>query len=483
MLIKSKDDTPIENLNRSSKKHVWVVCDECECGYLKSYYNYLNSDEDICWRCKNIKAQNDPKVKEKIRKKQKDSWKGKRYKPQKEKYYNTIYEEAKSEGFIILTGMEEYKFGNEKLQLQCKNGHIIEVTYKEWKKGRRCYKCKEDKKEDRIKKICKNKNFELIDYGKDKIRFKCENGHFNEITLSNFYKEQNCGKCDLNASDLEYEVRNILDLYNIDYVPNSKDIIPPYEIDLYLPKYKLAIEVNGFPSHTENIGGKDRKYHLMKTGKCRKNGIQLFHIFIDELIYKKNLIVNKILYLTGKINSRKYARNCDIKEISSKEAKDFCENNHLQGYQSSSIKLGAFYNGELVSVMTFRKYIFDKENFSYEISRFCSDGVIVGIAGKFIKYFFEHYDFSYIISYADKRYSLGKVYEKLGFVHLKDTPPNYWYINRHTLQRIHRFSFRKDKIKEKFDFFDENLSEWENMKMNGYDRMWDCGNLVYKLEK
>ena len=32
------------------------------------------------------------------------------------------------------------------------------------------------------------------------------------------------------------------------------------------------------------------------------------------------------------------------------------------------------------------------------------------------------------------------------------------------------------------EIFDESLSEWENMKLNGYDRIWDCGNYVFMKE-
>jgi len=29
--------------------------------------------------------------------------------------------------------------------------------------------------------------------------------------------------------------------------------------------------------------------------------------------------------------------------------------------------------------------------------------------------------------------------------------------------------------------FNPDLTEWENMKVNGFDRIWDCGNLVFKM--
>ena len=48
----------------------------------------------------------------------------------------------------------------------------------------------------------------------------------------------------------------------------------------------------------------------------------------------------------------------------------------------ASVKLGLFYNDELVSVMTFRKPRFNKK-FEYEIIRFCSSANIVGASKLF----------------------------------------------------------------------------------------------------
>ena len=31
--------------------------------------------------------------------------------------------------------------------------------------------------------------------------------------------------------------------------------------------------------------------------------------------------------------------------------------------------------------------------------------------------------------------------------------------------------------------FDPELTEWENMKINGYDRIWDCGTDVWAWER
>jgi len=38
-------------------------------------------------------------------------------------------------------------------------------------------------------------------------------------------------------------------------------------------------------------------------------------------------------------------------------------------------------------------------------------------------------------------------------------------------------------LSEKLELFDPALTEWENMQLNGYDRIWDCGNRVYTWKR
>jgi hypothetical protein len=99
----------------------------------------------------------------------------------------------------------------------------------------------------------------------------------------------------------------------------------------------------------------------------------------------------------------------------------------LQGKDKSSIKLGLFYNNELVSVMTFgRRKITGKS--SFELIRFCSklNTQVIGGANKLFKYFINNYwDEKEITTYADKRWSNGKLYEKLGFSLHHESSSNY----------------------------------------------------------
>lgn len=271
-------------------------------------------------------------------------------------------------------------------------------------------------------------------------------------------------------------------------------IISPYriqttEIDIYLPEYNIGIEYNGLYWHSE-LNGKSQNYHLNKTQFANKFGIHLIQIFEDEWLYKSDIIKSKILNLLHKTPTIIYARKCIIKEISASQASEFMIINHLQGYANSNIKLGAFYGSDLISVMTLSEPRIalgkSSNNNFYELTRFANKIYHnnVGIFSKFIKYININYtNISEIHSFGDIRYVdiNNNVYLRNNFIHSSTSRPNYWYMYRHQ-NRQHRYNFRKNALPKKLTNFDKTLSEWENMKNNHYDRIWDCGNYKYILK-
>ncbi len=88
-------------------------------------------------------------------------------------------------------------------------------------------------------------------------------------------------------------------------------------------------------------------------------------------------------------------------------------------------------------------------------------------------------DFTEIISYADKRWSIGNLYYNLNFEHTHDSNPNYFYIEGKN--RLNRFNFRKGNLIKKG--YNKAKSEHEIMKELGYYRIYDCGTMVFKLKK
>ena len=308
----------------------------------------------------------------------------------------------------------------------------------------------------------------------------------------NYYRVLRCYYCSpvtKGFSEEEKELRKFIrEELNLDFIENDRKLLKPKEIDIYFPELKLGIEYDGFYWHSERFKSDIAKsYHLDKTNECEKNGVRLIHIFEDEWMLKKEIVKTRLKQILGKTEKTIFARKCKIYEISSQEKDSFLSQIHIQGSSQSKINLGLFYENELISVMTFGYFraalgnkLKDRIDTEYEMNRFASKYNVTGAAGKLLSYFIKKYHPTKIISFADRRWSQGKLYENLGFIKVSTTKPNYWYFTGNNLKRIHRFSFTKKTIIEKYGG-NPLLSEWENMKLMGYNRIWDCGS--YKFEK
>ena len=264
----------------------------------------------------------------------------------------------------------------------------------------------------------------------------------------------------------------------------DRTIIPPLELDIVSEKHKIAIEIDGLYWHSEISGKKNKFYHSVKRKNTNNCGYKLIQIFEDEWIEKQKIVKSRLKNSFNQNKRKIYARKCIVKELPTEIKSKFLKKYHIQGNDRSNIHLGLFYKNRLVSVMTFNPYRIalgnSAKNNCYELTRFCSilNFSIIGGASKLLKYFEKNYKPTEIISYADKRWSDGNLYNKLGFNLVGTTQPNYWYIVKN--QRKHRFAYRKSELQKLLKQYDNNLSEWDNMQLNGYDRIWDCGSLKFQ---
>lgn len=288
---------------------------------------------------------------------------------------------------------------------------------------------------------------------------------------------------EISVSNSELEMREYIKSVSKNEVTFlNRNIINPYELDIVIEKSKIAFEFDGLYWHSESCG-KDRNYHLMKLEMCKDVGYRLIHIFEDEWNDKNEIVKSRIKNILGFYDKTIYARKCVVKEICASDEKDFINKNHIQGYCRSSYAIGLYYDNELISMMTFGKSRFSKK-YEWELLRFCSKlGYhIPGAAGKLLKFFELNKHPMSLISYADRRWSDGNVYDKLGFTKSGCSKPNYWYLDNTYSKRYSRLLFQKHKLESMLDVFDINKTEYENMKENGYSRIFDCGNLVYVKE-
>jgi len=302
----------------------------------------------------------------------------------------------------------------------------------------------------------------IINYNKDLEEYTLEcklcNNNYNihRLLLRSRLTEKStlctiCNPMGKSFSDREFKLLNFIkENYNGEIIINSRKIIPPQELDIYLPELQLAFEFNGVYWHNELHRPND--YHKLKTDSCLEKGIQLIHIYEDDWNFKQNMIKSMIL---NSLNKNKLIIKSKIKEITDdKLIEKFLNNNHLDGFINSDIRIGLFDKNELISLMLFKIL----ENNKYELLRVC-DKLNMNIYNseiKLFKYFIKKYKSSEIISYVDRSYNNDIIYKQLGFKLSHITNPNYKYVI--------------NGIREKCD---------DDLKNNIY-KIYDSGDYVFK---
>ena len=104
----------------------------------------------------------------------------------------------------------------------------------------------------------------------------------------------------------------------------------------------------------------------------------------------------------------------------------------------------------------------------WNINRFCKkiNHFVMGGASEMISFFKEKFQPIRIISYADKNWSSGNLYQKLGFRICSQIGPDYKYLTRNG--RSHKSGFRKSLI---------GISE-SDLKI---PKIWDCGKIKFEI--
>lgn len=308
------------------------------------------------------------------------------------------------------------------------------------------------------------KNIGLLNIKDNSIyEFKCDcnKNHTFFIHKNLFYNRKRtktilCTICNPINKNSGYEIelkKFIQNNYNEKILFNNRNIIPPLELDIYLPKSKLAFEFNGIWWHNNLY--KDNNYHSNKTKLCENKGIQLIHIYEDDWLYKKDIIKSLVLNKLN-VNNKIHANETNIIEIhdnnlTSNLIEHFLNTNHIKGFIDSKIKLGLTYKNELVSLIIFSR----KSTNDYELLRFCNKlniDVILGI-NKLFEYFLNNYNPKKIITHVDISYGKNNIYENLGFEIIERTQPKYYYI----INGIRKY--KKETLK--------------------YNKIYDSGNLKY----
>ena len=281
------------------------------------------------------------------------------------------------------------------------------------------------------------------------------------------------GKLKGNDSSYNRSFAELLDINNITY--EREFLLQKYSYDFKVGNTLIEID----PTATHNTyfspygdNRIDVNYHRDKTKLAKDNGYSVIHIFEwDDINKVMQLLKNRVTI---------YARKCEVRMVSEVDTGNYLDTYHLQGTcRGQKIRLGLYYNNQLVSLMTFGKSRFNK-NCEYELLRYCASHNVVGGAEKLFKYFIDNYKPSSIVSYCDTSKFSGKVYDTLSFEFIKTNKPRkHWYSmkeRRHITDGL-LLSQGYDRL------FKENhgkgTSNEELILSRGYLPVYDCGQSTY----
>ena len=251
--------------------------------------------------------------------------------------------------------------------------------------------------------------------------------HYMQTWLEN---EKLLNIVDLYPKTSHYE-KDIADFIGEDLcIMNNRHLISPYEIDIYVPSKNLGIEFNGNIWHS-TLFKKDNKYHFNKAKQAESKGIRLIQIWQYEWDNPKQQEKIKMMLniALGRVKTKLYARQCEIRQITNQEAKILNEKVHLQGHRNAQITYGLFYQNKLIQLMSFSKTRYNKNlkgKNDWEIIRGCpaSNNIVVGGVEKLFKHFIEDYKPDHVFSYCDFNKFNGKSYEEIGMKFIGYTGPN-----------------------------------------------------------
>lgn len=339
-----------------------------------------------------------------------------------------------------------------------------------------------------IKEYDDSKNELLLsDYvrgSEKKVWWKCDKGHQWEAMVRNRLKlGHNCPQCSSNVSKAEKELADHLATLLPDVQTSVRNVIDNFELDMYIPSKKIAVEYNGVHWHSDANKKMTPKYHHDKWLACKDKGIQLIQIWEDDWNRNPEQIKRMLAHKLGISNERKvFARKTTVVELDKAQTELFLNENHVQEYASGSYYLGLKdkSNDEIVSILVLKKEA-GTEGKTLNIIRYATSANVVGGFTKLLKHAEKQYQPESFITFSDHCVSDGGLYENNGFIADKELPPDYMYVVGNV--RKHKFGYRLKRFRDDPTLhWEEGLTERELAELNGLKRIWDAGKTRWVLQ-
>lgn len=216
-----------------------------------------------------------------------------------------------------------------------------------------------------------------------------------------------CPACANSLSKGENEVFELIKRHCPEAQQRTRDIIPPLELDIYIPSVKLAVEYNGEFWHSVDKKGKN--YHLNKRRACEAVGVRLISVCETDWKTKRERVERIILNAIGKYSCKTvYARKCTISEVICKDYRTFMNENHIQGYAIAKHRYGLYDGDELVACMGFKQL----KDGVWDCVRYATSCRVPGGHSRLFKFMAKELDMQTAQSFVDMDFFTGSSYRE-----------------------------------------------------------------------
>ncbi len=195
-----------------------------------------------------------------------------------------------------------------------------------------------------------------------------------------------CQKCNIST-----EQRELVDFINslTPCTVNNKEIIAPYELDIYIESSRLAVEHHGvyWHSYDRPETTEEKCRHQYKARLCTTRNIKLLQFFDFEW-HERRCLVESMLRHALHGSRPVAARKLQVVSISNQDARHFFDNNHLYGHRTAKYILALTDGDNIIIAISFSKH-----RDGYEIIRLATAaGVnVMGGASRLISHFRPRY--------------------------------------------------------------------------------------------
>lgn len=304
------------------------------------------------------------------------------------------------------------------------------------------------------------------------IRIICpRHGEFWQNVGNHFAQRQGCPSCGTSRSLGEVAVAEYLAGLGVAVETRNRRLLAPFEVDIYLPEFKVGVEYNGVYWHADDLGRRGTMRNKWELANAA--GIRLIQIFDDEWITRRPAVEGLLRSAVRKAGSIG-ARRLIAATVTPSVARDFLELHHLQGFLGARYHYGLFLGQELYAVASFGASRF--ETGITELIRYASSCNIAGGLRKLIK----HAGLTRLTSYCDMRHGTGQSYLHAGFASAGITPADYWWFKG--TKRYARYECQKHRLKTHLDFaehYADAKTERQICEDAGFRKISGVGHLKF----